>query len=96
MKIYWVYILTNRSNKTLYVGMTNNLTRRLAEHRAGTASAFTKKYNVTKLVYYESTSEVESAIAREKELKGWLRKRKGELVETTNPLWDNLGSTLSP
>jgi len=91
MKRYFVYILTNKS-KTLYTGMTNNLERRVYEHKLKTIPGFTKKYNLSKLVYYEETQDVELAIAREKEIKGWLRKKKIGLVEAMNPEWQDLSA----
>ena len=89
MKSYYVYIMTNKS-KTLYVGMTNNLQRRVQEHKQKLIPGFTRKYNMTKLVYYEETSDVHVAIALEKELKGLLRKRKIFLIESRNPQWNDL------
>ena len=74
----------------MYVGVTNNLERRLYEHKNKLADGYTKKYNVNKLVYYDSSTDVKSAIDREKQIKGWVRKRKNELVETTNPNWIDL------
>ncbi len=91
MREFYVYIMANRS-KTLYTGMTNNLERRVAEHRAG-LSKFTAKYGMKKLVYYEPVTDPGSAIAREKEIKGWLRDRKIALIETDNPEWDDLSET---
>ena len=88
-KKYYVYILTNHS-KTLYTGMTNNIKRRIYEHKNKLIKGFTEKYNISKLVYYESTNNVNSAIVREKQIKGWLRERKIELVETENPNWNDL------
>ena len=86
---YYVYILTNRS-KTLYVGVTNNLERRMYEHKAKAVPGFTSKYNITRLVHYEQTSDVTSAIEREKQIKGWLRVKKEALIESSNPLWKDL------
>ena len=74
----------------MYVGVTNNLERRLYEHKNKLADGYTKKYNVNKLVYYDSSTDVKSAIDREKQIKGWVRKRKNELVETSNPNWIDL------
>ena len=91
MNTYYVYILSNKS-KTLYIGMTNNLERRMYEHKNKLVDGFTKKYNLTKLVYYETTNDVKSAINREKQLKGWLRKRKIDLIEQKNPNWDDLSN----
>jgi putative endonuclease len=89
MAQYYVYIMTNRSD-TLYTGVTNNLERRVYEHKHGLAEGFTKKYNLTMLVYYETTDDVRSAITREKQIKGWLRSRKIALIESTNPQWRDL------
>ncbi len=88
--MYYVYILTNWSNKVLYIGVTNNLERRLFEHKNKLVKGFTEKYNVNKLVYFESTSYVLEAIAREKQLKGWLRQKKIGLISATNPEWVDL------
>ncbi len=74
----------------MYIGVTSNLERRLYEHKQELVDGFTKKYHVHKLVYYEQTSDVRAAIAREKELKGWLRAKKNALVETMNPTWRDL------
>ena len=86
-KQYAVYILTNRSNKVMYVGVTSNLERRLAQHKDKSVSGFTAKYRVDRLVYYELTNDVLSAIAREKEVKKWRREKKNRLVESINPQW---------
>ena len=86
---YYVYILTN-STRTLYVGVTNDLERRMYEHKNKLVPGFASKYNVTWLAYYEQTSDVESAIAREKEIKGWRRSKKTALVESLNPLWKDI------
>ena len=87
---YYVYILTNKNNKVIYVGMTNNLTRRIYEHKNKLVDGYTKKYNIDKLVYFEETSEVKEAIRREKEIKKWRREKKNRLVETNNPEWKDL------
>jgi putative endonuclease len=89
MRQYYVYIMTNRS-RTLYTGVTNNLYRRVYEHKNKLIGGFTKKYNITKLVWYEVTSEITSAIAREKQIKGWLRRKKIALIESMNPEWKDL------
>ena len=86
---YYVYMMSNAS-KTLYVGVTNDLPRRVMEHRNKTGSAFVRKYNVTSLVYIEQTGEVGVAIAREKQIKGWLRSKKVALIESANPEWRDL------
>jgi putative endonuclease len=87
---YCVYIMTNTHNTVLYTGVTNQLQRRVLEHRAGGGSAFTKKYNVTKLVYVESGDDINSAIAREKQIKAGSRKKKVALIESMNPEWNDL------
>ena len=89
MKEYYVYIMTNRSG-TLYVGMANDIFRRVQEHKEGRGSRFTSKYRINRLVYYESTNDVWEAIAREKQLKGWLRAKKIALIESLNPEWRDL------
>ena len=88
--MYFVYILTNFTNKVLYTGVTNNLERRLYEHKNELADGFTKRYHIHKLVYYEATTDVYSAISREKQIKGWLRAKKIELIEKENPEWKDL------
>ncbi len=90
MNLYYVYMLTNWNNKVLYTGVTNDLERRIYEHKNKLVKGFTEKYNVNKLVYFEYTSDVNSAIAREKEIKGWTRQKKNQLVEVVNPLWKDL------
>ena len=90
MNLYYVYMLTNWNNKVLYTGVTNNLERRIYEHKNKLVKGFTEKYNVNKLVYFEYTSDVNSAIAREKEIKGWTRQKKNQLVQGVNPLWKDL------
>ena len=87
---YWVYIMTSSSLSAMYIGATNDLGRRVAEHRAGLGSEFAKKYKVTRLVYAEEYEQIEEAIAREKQLKGWKRIRKNELVRAANPGWKDL------
>jgi len=89
MKDYYVYIMTNRS-KTLYVGVTNNLTRRVYEHKHMLKEGFTRRYRIDRLVYYEATNDVEGAISREKQIKGWVRRRKITLIESANPTWRDL------
>ena len=93
-KQFYIYILTNKSNRVLYVGMTNNFTRRIHEHKDKLIEGFTKKYNLTKLVYYEITTDVESAISREKQLKSWHRDWKINLINKFNPQWDDLSECL--
>jgi len=87
---YYVYILANWDDSVLYIGVTNNLERRLYEHKNHLADGFTKKYNVDKLVYYEYTSDVYAALEREKQLKGWTRRKKMALVTKENPEWNDL------
>ncbi len=86
MKEYYVYIMTN-GVRTLYIGVTNNLVRRVFEHKAKLGEGFTKKYNITMLVYYETVGDVLVAIAREKQLKSWRRNKKIALIESSNPQW---------
>ena len=89
-KQYYVYILFNKRNGTLYVGVTNDLVKRVWQHKNKVADSFTKRYDVDKLGYYEVCDDVNSAIAREKQLKGGNRKNKLELIELTNPDWQDL------
>jgi len=89
-KRYYTYILTNKYNEVLYIGVTNDLARRVAEHRSGSIPGFTQKYNCHKLVYFEEYSEVEMAIAREKQLKKWSRPKKDTLIATMNKEWEDL------
>ena len=90
--MYFVYILSNWNDSVLYIGVTSNLPRRLYEHRNGLADGFTKKYNVHKLVYFEYTKDVNSAVSREKQLKGWRRSKKNELIAKMNPDWHDLSA----
>ena len=87
---YYVYMLTNWNNKVLYIGVTNDLERRLQEHQQELIEGFTKRYHVHKLVYYEWFARIEDAIACEKRLKGYRRERKNSLVEEKNPYWKDL------
>jgi putative endonuclease len=87
--MYFVYIMTNRT-KTLYVGVTNNLLRRVREHKTSIASGFTAKYKLDRLVYFERFQDVHNAIEREKSIKGWLRIRKIALIVSVNPGWRDL------
>ena len=86
---YWVYILASDTG-TLYVGVTNDLERRVAQHKSGEVDGFTKRYSVHRLVYFEETSDIRSALEREKELKGWRRSRKLALIMTDNPMFTDL------
>ncbi len=90
-KQYYVYILTNKSNKVIYIGVTNDLESRMFEHKNKLVEGFTKRYNLMKLVYYEVTEEVESAISREKQLKNWHKDWKINLINQFNPEWEDLG-----
>ena len=90
MKTYYVYILANKRNRTLYIGITNDLVRRISEHKSGMMEGFTKKYSIDKLVYYESTTDVNEAITREKRLKKWKRQWKIDLIENSNQDWRDL------
>ena len=87
---YYVYILSNIKNKVVYTGVTNDLKRRVYEHKNKLVAGFTEKYNVNKLVYFEQFSNINDAIQREKNIKKWRRKWKNELIEKTNPLWKDL------
>ena len=87
---YFVYIMTNKYNTVLYTGVTNNLMRRVWEHKEGSGSIFTHRYRVTKLVYFESYENINLAIAREKQLKGGSRQKKIELINNLNPDWNDL------
>ena len=90
-KEYYVYIMTNKS-RTLYTGVTNDLMRRVYEHKNKLVKGFTSKYNIQFLVYYESTSSIHSAIQREKEIKGLLRSKKIALIDSVNPVWKDLSA----
>ena len=87
---YYVYLLTNWNHRVMYVGVTNDLVRRIYEHKNKLVSGFTEKYNVSKLVYFEETEDVRSALAREKEIKKWRREKKNALVISVNPEWKEL------
>ena len=89
MREFYVYMLASRS-RVLYVGVTNDLMRRMHQHKHSLLPGFTRQYRVTSLVYFEQTGDIRSAIAREKQLKGWLRKKKLELISAANPGWDDL------
>lgn len=89
MKTYYVYIMTNHSG-TLYTGTTDNLEQRIYEHQHNLVPGFASKYNITKLVYYEQENDVEAALAREKQIKGWQRSKKVALIESKNPEWKDL------
>jgi putative endonuclease len=89
-KDYYIYIMTNQYNTALYTGVTNDLERRVCDHREGRGSFFASRYRVTKLVYYEIFGEISLAIAREKQIKGGSRQKKIDLVNTLNPEWRDL------
>ncbi|EKE18497.1 MAG: hypothetical protein ACD_9C00313G0005 [uncultured bacterium] len=93
MKQYCVYILTNKSG-TLYIGVTGNLAKRIWEHKNKVVEGFTEKYNIDKLIYYEQTENVMSALEREKQLKKWSRQKKINLINTLNPNWEDLYNNL--
>jgi putative endonuclease len=87
---YFIYIMTTMTNTVLYTGVTNDLQRRVVEHRSDKGRGFTKKYKAYKLVYYESGSDINSALTREKQIKGGSRQKKVELINSINPNWDDL------
>jgi putative endonuclease len=89
MTQHYVYIMASAS-RVLYVGVTSNLHRRVWEHKQKRIDGFTKRYNITRLVYYEETSDIRAAIEREKQIKGWLRAKKVALIESVNPGWSDL------
>ena len=90
--MYYVYILASKKNGTLYTGVTNDIERRVYEHKHKLTPGFTSRYNVNRLVYYEEYNDIRDAIAREKQIKGWLRKKKIALIESMNPNWDDLSA----
>ncbi len=90
MNQYYVYILASKRNGTLYIGVTNNLIERVWQHKNKVVDGFTKKYEISKLVYYETISDIESAIKREKQLKNWHRQWKINLIQSKNPQWRDL------
>jgi putative endonuclease len=89
-KEYYIYLLTNKHNNVLYTGVTNDLIRRIYEHKNKLQKGFTEKYNVDRLVYYEMYNDISDAITREKQIKGWTRKKKNELISQFNPKWKDL------
>jgi putative endonuclease len=90
----WVYILTNRPNGTLYIGVTSNLVQRIWQHREGVVPGFTKQYNLKRLVYFEAYDDIQTAIQRENNMKHWPRTWKVRLILTSNPEWRDLYETL--
>ena len=91
---YYVYIITNWNNKVIYTGITNDLARRIYEHKNKMVPGFTKRYNIHKLLYFEHTTDVNVAINREKEIKKWRREKKNSLINSINPTWIDLGNNL--
>jgi len=89
-KGYYIYLLTNKRLNVLYTGVTNHLIRRVYEHKNKMVDGFTKKYNVDRLIHYETYSDISDAIAREKEIKGWSRAKKNALINQGNPKWEDL------
>jgi len=89
-KEYYIYLLTNKGLNVVYTGVTSNLIRRVYEHKNKMVDGFTKKYNVDRLIYFETYSEITDAIQREKQIKGWIRKKKDELINQMNPEWRDL------
>jgi putative endonuclease len=89
---YYVYMVSNRWHNVLYIGVTNSLERRMWEHKTKAISGFTKKYNCDQLVYFEQYEHIDQAIAREKQLKGWIRAKKDALIAKTNPEWKDLSA----
>jgi putative endonuclease len=94
MKAYYVYMMTNRSRVVLYTGVTKSLERRVWFHANTNERSFTKRYNVDRLVYYERFDRARDVISREKEIKGWRRDKKNDLMRTLNPRWEDLGERL--
>ena len=92
---YFVYILTNKNRTVLYIGVTNDLQRRVYEHENGLIPGFTKKYNCHFLIYFEHFQKIEDAIDREKQIKKWRREKKDNLINTTNPVWNFLNSQIA-
>ena len=91
-KQYWVYLLTNYDLTVLYTGVTNSLERRIWQHKNGTFGGFTKKYRCDRLVHFEEYGEIDQAITREKQIKGWTRAKKNALVNSANPEWNDLAA----
>lgn len=89
-KQFYIYIMTNKSNTVLYTGVTSNITQRVYQHKEKQIEGFTKRYNITKLVYYEVFSDAENAISREKQIKDFPRSRKMALIDRFNPIWEDL------
>jgi putative endonuclease len=94
MKVFYIYMMTNRSRVVLYTGITNSLMRRVSQHQNSEIKGFTKTYKVDRLIYYERYNNPRDAIAREKEIKGWRREKKSALIERMNPKWADLAPML--
>lgn len=94
MKTYFVYIMTNKGYSTLYTGITSSLVRRVSQHRRGEVPGFTRRYNINRLVYYEQFNDVRDAISREKQIKGWSRRKKEDLIGAKNSKWTDLATTV--
>ena len=94
-RTYWVYIIASQT-RVLYIGVTNDLVRRVDEHRRGAFAGVSKQYRVNRLVHYEQTNDVRAALAREKQLKGWRRSKKTALIDALNPGWDDLSLSVDP
>jgi len=93
MKMFYLYIVSNRKHGVLYTGITNDLERRVYEHKQKHIPGFTSKYNLTKLVFFEETHDVNAVIAREKQIKGWINRKKISLIESINPHWKDLSES---
>src|ERR1700722_88233 len=91
-KTYWTYILTNKPHGTLYIGVTNSFERRIWQHKSNALEGFTKRYSLDRLFFFEEFRDVTNAIDREKELKGWLRRKKIDLIQKENPFWLDLSN----
>ena len=93
MRSYYVYIMANKKNGTIYTGVTNNLVRRVSEHKQKLTPGFTSRYGLNRLVYFEETDDIRFAIFREKQIKGWLRRKKIALIESINPSWSDISES---
>ena len=93
-EVFYVYMMTNKGQTTLYIGVTNSLVRRVHQHRSGDVSGFTERYNLNRLVYYEQYNDPRDAIAREKQLKRWRREKKEFLIGKMNPTWEDLAESV--
>ncbi len=93
-KTYYIYVMTNKTRTTIYIGVTNDLVKRVIQHQRAETEGFTKTYKLNRLVYYEIFDDVLDALAREKQLKGWRREKKNALIATLNPLWEDLSEEM--